>query len=57
MRHLQRDGGERPGQTSVEKARIKELEREERELRQGEEVNHPPWSTSPISKPISRCRQ
>jgi transposase len=37
MRHLQRDGGERPGQTSVEKARIKELEREERELRQGEE--------------------
>ena len=28
MRQVQRDGGERPGQTSVEKARIKELERE-----------------------------
>ena len=37
MRQVQRDGGERPGQTSAEKARIKELEREVRELRQGEE--------------------
>ncbi len=36
-RQVQRDGGERPGQTSAEKARIKELERENRELRQGEE--------------------
>ena len=37
MRQIQRDGGERPGQTSAGKARIKELERENRELRQGEE--------------------
>ena len=36
-RQVQRDGGDRPGQTSAEKARIKELERENRELRQGEE--------------------
>ena len=34
FRQAQRDGGERPGQTSSEKARIKELEREVRELRQ-----------------------
>gem|GEM_PF-1483203 len=31
-------GGERPGQTSEEKARIKELERENRELRQANEI-------------------
>lgn len=37
MRQVQRDGGERPGPTSAEIARIKELERENRELRQGEE--------------------
>jgi transposase-like protein len=37
-RQVQRDGGERPGQTSVEKARIKELERENRELRQANEI-------------------
>ena len=35
---VQRDGGERPGPTSVEKARIKELERENRELRQANEI-------------------
>ena len=35
---VQRDGGERPGQTSEEKARIKELERENRELRQAQEI-------------------
>jgi transposase len=34
MRQIQRDCGERPGQTSAEKERIKELEREVRELRQ-----------------------
>ena len=34
VRQVQRDGGERPGPTSEEKARIKELERENRELRQ-----------------------
>ena len=37
-RQVQRDGGERPGQTSAEKARIKELEREVRELRQANEI-------------------
>jgi transposase len=38
VRQAQRDGGERPGQTTVEKARIKELERENRELRQANEI-------------------
>jgi transposase len=38
MRQAQRDGGERPGQTIAEKARIKELERENRELRQANEI-------------------
>ncbi len=38
VRQAQRDGGERPGQTTVEKARIKELEREVRELRQANEI-------------------
>jgi transposase-like protein len=38
VRQVQRDGGERPGQTSAEKARIKELEREMRELRQANEI-------------------
>ena len=38
MRQIQRDGGERPGQTSAEKARIKELERENRELQQANEI-------------------
>ena len=34
-RQAQRDVGERPGPSRAEKARIKELERENRELRQG----------------------
>nr|WP_323036258.1 IS3 family transposase [Pararhodobacter sp.] len=38
MRQVQRDGGERPGPTGVEIARIKELERENRELRQANEI-------------------
>ena len=38
VRQAQRDGGERPGQTTAEKARIKELEREVRELRQANEI-------------------
>ena len=38
VRQAQRDGGERPGQTTAEKARIKELEREVRELRQANEL-------------------
>ncbi|AGI67818.1 putative IS3-family mobile element [Octadecabacter antarcticus 307] len=37
-RQVQRDGGERPEPTSAEKARIKELERENRELRQANEI-------------------
>ncbi len=37
-RQVQRDGGDRPGQTSAGKARIKELERENRELRQVNEI-------------------
>ena len=38
MRQIRRDGGERPGQTTAEKVRIKELERENRELRQANEI-------------------
>lgn len=37
-RQQQRDSGERSGPTSEEKARIKELEREVRELRQANEI-------------------
>ncbi len=37
-RQAQRDAGERPGPTSAETARIKELEREVRELRQANEI-------------------
>ena len=38
VRQAQRDGGERPGLTSADKARIKEPERENRELRQANEI-------------------
>lgn len=38
VRQAQRDGGERPGQTTAEKAKINELEREVRELRQANEI-------------------
>ena len=38
VRQIQRDGSERPGPTSAEFARIKELERENRELRQANEI-------------------
>jgi transposase len=37
-RQAQRDVGERPGPTSAEKARIRDLERENRELRQANEI-------------------
>ena len=37
MRQVQHDGGERPGQTSAEKVRIRELQHENRELRQANE--------------------
>jgi transposase len=39
-RQAQRDVGERPGPTSAEKARIRELEREVRELRQANEMRN-----------------
>jgi transposase len=38
LRQSQRDGGERPGLTTDEKARVKELEREVRELRRANEI-------------------
>ena len=38
VRQAQRDGGERPGLTTADRARIKELERENRELRQANEI-------------------
>jgi len=38
VRQARRDGGERPGQTTAEKARIKALERENHELRQADEI-------------------
>jgi transposase-like protein len=38
IRRVQRDGGARPGLSSVEKARIKELERKDRELRQANDI-------------------
>lgn len=38
VRQAQRDVSERPGPTSAEKARIRQLERENRELRQANEI-------------------
>ena len=38
MRQVQCDGGEWAGQTTAEKVRIKELEREVRELRQANDI-------------------
>ena len=38
VRQAERDGGVRPGATSAEQARIRELERENRELRQANEI-------------------
>ena len=38
VRRAERDAGERPGPTTAEQARIKELERENRELRQANEI-------------------
>ena len=35
---VRRDAGEQPGPTSAEKARIKDLERENREFRQANEI-------------------
>jgi transposase-like protein len=38
LRQAERDGGQRPGATSDERDRIKALERENRELRQANEI-------------------
>ena len=38
VRQAEIDGGKRPGVTTVESARIKELERENRELRRANEI-------------------
>ena len=38
LRQAERDAGERPGLTSDERARLKALERENRELRQANEI-------------------
>ena len=38
VRQAERDGGQRPGPTSAERERIKVLERENRELRQANEI-------------------
>ena len=38
VRQAERDGGQRPGPTTAERERTKELERENRELRQANEV-------------------
>lgn len=38
VRRAERDRGQRPGPTSQERERIKELERENRELRQANEI-------------------
>ena len=38
VRQAERDGGQRPGPTSAERERIRALERENRELRQANEI-------------------
>jgi transposase len=38
VRQVERDGGQRPGPTTVERERIRALERENRELRQANEI-------------------
>ena len=38
VRQAERDGGLRPGPTSNERSRMKELEREDRELRRANEI-------------------
>jgi len=38
VRQAERDGGQRPGPTSADRDRIKALERENRELRQANEI-------------------
>ena len=38
VRQVERDGGQRPGPTTAERERIRALERENRELRQANEI-------------------
>ena len=38
VRQAQRDSGERPGQTTADRARVNELERKNRELRQANDI-------------------
>jgi transposase-like protein len=38
VRQVERDGGQRPGSTTAERERIRTLERENRELRQANEI-------------------
>ncbi len=38
VRQVERDGGQRPGPTTAERERIRALERENRELRQADEI-------------------
>ena len=53
-KQAQRDAGKEAGPTSAEKARIKELEREVRELRQGEEDQETVrWTVSPTNEILS----
>jgi transposase-like protein len=51
VRQSERDPGARPGPTGDERARIKALERENRELRQGEEGQETVrWTVSPTNE-------
>jgi transposase len=59
VRQTQRDGGERSGSTSAEIARIKELERENRELRQANEILRKAsayFAQAPLAHVNMRCR-
>ena len=56
VRQAQRDGGERPGQTTAEKARIKELELEMRELRPANEIlKKAPAYFAMVRKAVRHC--
>jgi transposase-like protein len=53
-RQAERDRGERGGLTSDERARLKALERENRELRQGDRGRPPSWLSSRLTRSPSR---
>lgn len=48
VRKHQTDNGQRPGQTTEERDRIKALERENRELRKANEILRPPVLILPV---------